>query len=94
MNCKIKKEEQIDTLIENYVQHLVRQGLGDGGQRGDGFKERVSGLLSDAVGAFVANKIDIKLGIEGKEIELDKGKGGGFRVIGNRVTFSKGDGET
>jgi hypothetical protein len=84
------KAPQIDEMIENYVQHLVRQGLGDGGRHGQGFKERVSSLLSDAVGAFIANKLDITLGVEGQEVPLSKGEKSGFRVVGSRVSFDKG----
>ena len=85
------KASQIDTIVENYVQYLVRKGLSDGGRHGDGFKERVSSLLSDAVGAFIANKLDITLGVEGQEVPLSKGEKSGFRVIGKRVAFDKGD---
>lgn len=87
------KESQVDNIIENYVQHLVRQGLSDGGHHGEGFKERVSSLLSDAVGVFIANKLDITLGVEGQEIPLAKGKKGGYRIYKGRTRFMDGGGD-
>ncbi|WPS85342.1 hypothetical protein SMD22_01560 (plasmid) [Brevibacillus halotolerans] len=58
-----KKQNYIDTCVKSYVEGVICEGLSDGGRLLYGFRERVSSTLSEEVGKFIANQlqIDVKL---------------------------------
>ncbi|WP_242248869.1 hypothetical protein [Bacillus cereus group sp. BfR-BA-01328] len=58
------KEDYINTCIESYIQHLIKQGMSDNGKLVFGFKERVSTMVSNEVGRFIANQLEFDIKVK------------------------------
>ncbi|MFF2531414.1 hypothetical protein ACFVS2_21140 [Brevibacillus sp. NPDC058079] len=62
-----EKQDYIDVCVKSYVERLIREGLTDGGTLLFGFRERVSSTLSDQVGKFIANQLQIDVSVIDQE---------------------------
>ncbi|MEC3269941.1 hypothetical protein [Bacillus thuringiensis] len=58
------KEDYINTCIESYIQHLIKQGMSDNGKLVFGFKERVATMVSNQVGHFIANQLEFDIKVK------------------------------
>ncbi|WP_242289114.1 MULTISPECIES: hypothetical protein [unclassified Bacillus cereus group] len=58
------KENYINTCIESYIQHLIKQGMSDNGKLVFGFKERVATMVSNEMGRFIANQLEFDIKVK------------------------------
>lgn len=74
----VKRVEQIVTVgmvqsaVDKSVESLLKQSLSEGGHLGWSFRERVSRMVSDEVGKFVAGRLAIDIKVDGQSADIDK----------------------